>query len=85
MLLFILVTVAFVTASVWVAGATSTMSYASRPPESTITPSLTQIIATEATQVALSSVSNVEGAVFDRLVQIWLENTVRFQGLFLAG
>lgn len=85
MLLSILVTVALVAASARVTGATSTTSYASRLPESTIAPSVTQIIATEATQVALSPVSNVEGAVFDRIVQIWLENTVRSQGLFLAG
>ena len=47
-----------------------------RPAESTIEPSLTQIIATEATAPALSPVSNVKGAGFDRIVQIWLENTV---------
>ncbi|OCL13754.1 phosphoesterase-domain-containing protein [Glonium stellatum] len=47
----------------------------SRPPESTLEPSLTQILATEATQAALSPVSNVAGKGFDRIVQIWLENT----------
>ena len=52
-------------------------SSVSRPPESTIEPSLTQIIATQATQAALSPVSNVQGAGFNRFVQIWLENTVR--------
>lgn len=53
----------------------ATTSYASRAPESTIEPSLTQIIATQATQAALSPVSNVQGKGFDRIVQIWLENT----------
>ena len=51
-------------------------SYASRPPLSTIEPSLTQIVASEATQAALSPVSNVAGLGFDRIIQIWLENTV---------
>lgn len=53
----------------------ATTSYASRAPESTVEPSLTQIIATQATQAALSPVSNVQGKGFDRIVQIWLENT----------
>jgi len=57
----------------------ATTSYASRAPESTIEPSLTQIIATQATQAALSPVSNVQGKGFDRIVQIWLENTVSSQ------
>ena len=57
----------------------ATTSYASRAPESTIEPSLTQIIATEATQVALSPVSNVQGKGFNRIIQIWLENTVSSQ------
>ena len=57
----------------------ATTSYASRAPESTIEPSLTQIIATEATQVALSPVSNVQGKGFNRIIQIWLENTVGTQ------
>jgi acid phosphatase len=48
-----------------------------RPPFSTVEPSLTQILSTEATAVALSPVSNVKGQAFDRVVQIWLENTVR--------
>jgi len=48
----------------------------SRPPESTIEPSLTQILATQATQAALSPLSNVKGVAFNRIVQIWLENTV---------
>ncbi len=55
----------------------ATTSYASRLPLSTIEPSLTQIVAAEATQTVLSPVSNVKGVAFDRIVQIWLENTVR--------
>jgi len=54
-----------------------TTTYASRPPESTVEPSLTQIVASEATQAALSPVSNVQGLAFNGIVQIWLENTVR--------
>jgi hypothetical protein len=54
----------------------ATPSFASRPPLSTIEPSLTQIVASEATQAALSPVSNVAGLGFDRIIQIWLENTV---------
>lgn len=51
-------------------------STAVRPTSSLIEPSLSQIIATQATATALSPVSNVKGAGFDRFVQIWLENTV---------
>lgn len=51
-------------------------TYPSRAPESTLEPSLTQILATQATQAALSPVSNVQGVGFNRIVQIWLENTV---------
>src|SRR5438046_2755004 len=54
----------------------ATTSSAPRPPLSTIEPSLTQIVASEATQAALSPVSNVAGKGFDRIIQIWLENTV---------
>ncbi|KAF4633617.1 hypothetical protein G7Y89_g4491 [Cudoniella acicularis] len=57
-----------------VALATTTV-YPSRLPESTIEASLTQIVATEATEAALSPVSNVNGAAFNRIVQICLENT----------
>jgi len=52
-------------------------SYPPRPTYSTIEPSLTQVLAAQATQTTLSPVSNVKGAGFDRFVQIWLENTVR--------
>jgi acid phosphatase len=58
-----------------VARAQSASTYPSRAPESTLEPTLTQILATEATQAALSPVSNVQGAGFNRIVQIWLENT----------
>ncbi len=70
-------TLALVGAAVDVVMAAST-TYASRAPQSTIEPTLTQILATEATAPALSPVSNVKGVAFDRIVQIWLENTVRF-------
>lgn len=52
-------------------------SSAVRPTASVIEPSLSQILATQATAPALSPVSNVKGAGFDRFIQIWLENTVR--------
>lgn len=53
----------------------SAVTYSSRPPLSTLEPSLSQIVASEATAVPLSPVSNVGGKAFDRIVQIWLENT----------
>lgn len=46
-----------------------------RPAFSTIEPSLSQIVASEATAVALSPVSNVAGKGFNRIITIWLENT----------
>jgi hypothetical protein len=49
---------------------------ATRPPLSTLEPSLTQIISTQATQEAISPVSNILGVGFDRIVHIWLENLV---------
>lgn len=64
---------AIVGANVVLAATTNSVS---RPAESTIEPSLTQIVASEATQAALSPVSNVAGLGFDRIIQIWLENTV---------
>lgn len=51
-------------------------SYASRPPQSTVEPSLTQIEATAATASSLSPTSDVKGIAFDRFYQVWLENTV---------
>jgi acid phosphatase len=51
-------------------------TYASKPPESTVEPTQPSISAAAATQTASSPVSNVKGAGFDRIVQIWLENTV---------
>lgn len=58
------------------AGSVLAASYASRPPYSTVEPSLTQIAATQATQQAISPVSNAKGIAFDRIVHIWMENTV---------
>jgi acid phosphatase len=67
-----------------IALAASTTDTSTRAPESTIEPSTTAIAATQATAPALSPVSNVKGAGFDRLVQIWLENTViEYQTPFL--
>lgn len=48
-------------------------------PQSTIEPALTAIIAAQATQQAISPVSDVGGEVFGRFVQIWLENMVRYE------
>ena len=79
MLASIALTVAFVGTGINVAAAASTTTYLSRTPESTIEPTFTQIIATAATQAALSPVSNVQGVAFNRFIQIWLENTVRAQ------
>ncbi len=59
-----------------VALAATSTSYASRPTFSTIEPAVASIYATQATATPLSPVSNVKGAAFDRIVQIWLENTV---------
>jgi hypothetical protein len=50
-------------------------SSVAEPPEKTIEPSLSAIVAAQATTVPLSPVSNVKGAAFDRFVQVWLENT----------
>jgi len=50
-------------------------SSASEPAQSTIEPSISQILATQATQAALSPVSNVQGKAFQRFYQVWLENT----------
>jgi acid phosphatase len=66
----------FILPAIVLGGAVSAVT-TTRPAISTIEPSLTQIVATEATMAALSPVSNVKGAGFDRIVQIWLENTVR--------
>jgi acid phosphatase len=58
-----------------VAFAATSTSYASRPTFSTIEPAVASIYATQATATPLSPVSNVKGAAFDRIIQIWLENT----------
>jgi hypothetical protein len=75
MLASIALTLALVGAGVEAA----TASYPSRPPQSTIEPTSTAIAAAEATQVTLSPVSDVQGKAFNRIVQIWLENTVGAQ------
>lgn len=46
-----------------------------RPPSSTVEPSLSSILAAQATAQPSSPTSNVQGAAFDRIIQIWLENT----------
>jgi acid phosphatase len=69
----IILVVAVVSAAVHAGQAT----FPTRPPFSTIEPSLSQIIAAQATQSALSLVSNVKGVAFDRIAHIWLENIVR--------
>jgi acid phosphatase len=60
-----------------VALATRLVSAAStaKPAFSTIEPSLTQIQAASATATPLSPTSNVQGKAFNRIIQIWLENT----------
>lgn len=67
---------ALVLSGVNVAFAASTTDTSTRAPESTLEPALTAIAAAHATAPALSPLSDVTGAGFDRLVQIWLENTV---------
>lgn len=57
------------------ASSSSAVDTSTRAPESTLEPATATIAATQATALALSPVSNVQGAGFDRLVQIWLENT----------
>ncbi len=47
----------------------------SRPPQSTIEPTLSDINAAAATAVPQSPVSNVAGKAFDRIIHVWLENT----------
>jgi hypothetical protein len=59
-----------------VAFAATSTSYATRPAISTIQPSLASIYAAQATATSLSPVSDVKGQAFDRIIQIWLENTV---------
>ncbi len=76
MLASIALAVALVSAGIDVAVAQSPRAYPSRAPASIIEPTLTMILATQATAPALSPVSNVQGAGFNRFVQIWLENVV---------
>ncbi|KAL2126071.1 hypothetical protein VTI74DRAFT_1757 [Chaetomium olivicolor] len=46
-----------------------------RPPQSTVKPPLSSIYAAQATTVPQSAGSHVAGKAFDRIIQIWLENT----------
>ncbi len=46
-----------------------------RPPASTFEPSVSSILAAQATVVPTSPTSDVKGRGFDRIVQVWLENT----------
>jgi acid phosphatase len=46
-----------------------------RPPISTIEPAASSIAAAQASIQPSSPTSNVKGAAFDRIIQIWLENT----------
>ncbi|KAM3084348.1 hypothetical protein ACMFMG_001545 [Clarireedia jacksonii] len=55
------------------AAATQTV-FGSRIPQSTIEPTPTEIAENQATQVTLSPTSDIEGLVFGRFVQIWLDN-----------
>ena len=57
----------------------------SRPPQSTIQPTLSDIYAAAATAVPQSPVSNVGGKAFDRIIHIWLENTDYNVGLAWTG
>ncbi|KAL6251023.1 hypothetical protein RBB50_001231 [Rhinocladiella similis] len=57
------------------AAPTSSSSYASRPAESTVEPSVAAIHSAAATVKPLSPKSNVKGLAFDRFYQVWLENT----------
>lgn len=49
--------------------------FTKRPPQSTVEPTQSSIYAAQATAVPQSPVSNVGGKAFDRIIQIWLENT----------
>ena len=63
-------------AGVVTAGTTAEPSYVTkRPPISTVQPTLASIQAAAATVVPLSPTSNVKGKAFDRIIQVWLENT----------
>lgn len=57
---------------------------ATRPAESTIEPAATAISAAAASSTPIVLTSDVKGKGFDRIVQIWLENTVRHSALLLA-
>ncbi|KIW13110.1 hypothetical protein PV08_08297 [Exophiala spinifera] len=57
------------------AAPTSSSSYASRPAEATVEPSVAAIQSAAAAVKPLSPTSNVKGLAFDRFYQVWLENT----------
>jgi hypothetical protein len=54
----------------------ATTTYPARPTFSTIEPALSAIRAAQATAIPSSPTSNVKGKAFDRIIHIWLENTV---------
>jgi len=54
----------------------ATTTYPARPTFSTIQPALSDIRAAQATALPSSPTSNVKGKAFDRIIHIWLENTV---------
>lgn len=56
---------------------------ASRPAESTIEPVATAISASAATATPVVLTSDVKGKSFNRIVQIWLENTVSYSAFLL--
>jgi hypothetical protein len=68
----------FFSAAVALAGANVVLAAASvsRPAESTIEPAATAISAAAASATPIVLTSDVKGKGFDRIVQIWLENTV---------
>jgi acid phosphatase len=70
----------FFSAALALAGANVALaaSSASRPAESTIEPAATAISALAAAATPVVLTSDVKGKGFDRIVQIWLENTVSY-------
>jgi hypothetical protein len=69
-----LYSILFLAAAHLAAGASS--SGPAEPPEKTIEPAVSQILATAATATPLSPIADVPGVAFDRFMQVWLENTV---------
>ena len=61
----------------------ATTTYPARPAVSTIQPALSDIRAAQATTIPSSPTSNVKGKAFDRIIHIWLENTVSLRNVNL--